>query len=206
MNLKDAGALAITLMTSHGINQRWDFYFDSAQTRLGMCSPRQRRISLSRSYVESAEEPNVRDTILHEIAHALAFEKYPHRRVGHGPEWKAIALSIGCSGSRTGKSPAHAALQGDRKHAAISGQHSFAVPLTGKEAGALSPGARVVLTAPGQKATGDVFIILRATRSGYYRALHPGTDKEWRLHVTEFRLHVDGEPLDRVSELRPLTV
>ena len=205
MDLKDAGNLAKSLMASHGVSHRWDFYFDTAQTRLGMCSPHQRRITLSRAYVESAAEPDVRDTILHEIAHAIAFEKYPHRRIGHGPEWKAIARSIGCTGSRTGKNPAHAVLQDDRKNTAFRGQHSFSAPLSGKDVGPLRPGARVVLTVTGQKVTGDVFIIIRSTRSGYYRALHPATDKEWRLHVAEFRLHVDGEPLDRVDDLHPPT-
>ena len=37
----------------------------------------------------------MRETILHEIAHALA-----PRGAGHGPVWRALAQSIGCNGSR----------------------------------------------------------------------------------------------------------
>jgi hypothetical protein len=41
------------------------------------------------------DEREVRDTILHEIAHALA-----PPGAGHGAKWQAVALSIGCSGRR----------------------------------------------------------------------------------------------------------
>lgn len=51
-------------------------------------------ITLSTAYIEAGTRESVMETILHEIAHALAGPS-----AGHGPEWKKIALSIGSNGS-----------------------------------------------------------------------------------------------------------
>jgi hypothetical protein len=52
-------------------------------------------IGLSAPVTRVHPESEVRDTILHEIAHALA-----GARAGHGPAWVATALRIGCSAER----------------------------------------------------------------------------------------------------------
>jgi predicted SprT family Zn-dependent metalloprotease len=52
-------------------------------------------ISLSRLYCLKARDDQVRDTILHEIAHALAGPKH-----NHDARWKSIARSIGCTADR----------------------------------------------------------------------------------------------------------
>jgi len=45
------------------------------------------------------DSEQVKQTILHEIAHCFAFEIYQHR--GHGFKWKQIARHIGYTGERT---------------------------------------------------------------------------------------------------------
>lgn len=45
---------------------------------------------LSQYWVDVLDEAEVRDTILHEIAHVLA-----GIRAGHGPAWKDVARSLG---------------------------------------------------------------------------------------------------------------
>lgn len=95
----DVQATANLLLNKHGLAQQgWRFKLDHARRRAGQCSYRRRTISLSKHYValNLAERPEeVLNTILHEIAHALAG---PH--TGHGPEWKATCLRIGAKPER----------------------------------------------------------------------------------------------------------
>jgi predicted SprT family Zn-dependent metalloprotease len=104
MKLTDAEALARQLMQEHGLTgadgkllplgKQWRFKFDNAVRRFGYCSHRQQTISLSRNLVELNEEPRVRNTILHEIAHALCSPKD-----GHNRNWRSMARAIGCDAS-----------------------------------------------------------------------------------------------------------
>jgi SprT protein len=95
MTLKQAEELAKRLMRLHKLPREWSFAFDRSKVRFGKCDYRRKQISLSRYLVELNGEEEVQDTILHEIAHALA-----PRGTGHGPVWRSLALSIGCNGRR----------------------------------------------------------------------------------------------------------
>lgn len=94
MQLKIAESLALSLMELHGL-KNWAFKFDSAKRRFGQCNYTSKIISLSAPLVELNEFKEVRNTILHEIAHALVEPKH-----GHDHVWKRKALEIGCDGSR----------------------------------------------------------------------------------------------------------
>lgn len=89
MEIGAAREMARGLMDEHGL-QGWQLIFDRAKRRAGVCRPGQRTIGLSRPLTELHDVAQVRDTVLHEIAHALAGPG-----VGHGPAWRAIAASIG---------------------------------------------------------------------------------------------------------------
>ena len=95
MELAAARSLAETLMRKHGLPRAWSFGFDRSKVRFGKCDYRRKLISLSSHLVALNDQPNVEETILHEIAHALA-----PPRAGHGPAWRTVALSIGCTGTR----------------------------------------------------------------------------------------------------------
>lgn len=73
----------------------WRFQFDDAVRRFGYCSYKKEIISISRNLVELNSEEKVRDTILHEIAHALC-----DRKDGHNSNWIFKARAIGCDGER----------------------------------------------------------------------------------------------------------
>ena len=64
--------LAEELMREHRVPREWSFGFDRSKVRFGKCDYRRKRISLSSHLVDLNDEYSVRDTILHEIAHALA--------------------------------------------------------------------------------------------------------------------------------------
>ncbi len=93
MDTTTAASLARGLMREHGLDG-WVFKFDRAKRRFGQCNYRTWTISLSAPLVALNSEERVRNTILHEIAHALA-PGHHHDRV-----WQATARSIGCDGSR----------------------------------------------------------------------------------------------------------
>jgi predicted SprT family Zn-dependent metalloprotease len=95
MRLQEARQLAEDLMRQHRLLPKWSFAFDRSKVRFGKCDYRKKQISLSEYLVELNEVDQVQETILHEIAHARA-----PRGAGHGPKWKALALSIGCNGRR----------------------------------------------------------------------------------------------------------
>lgn len=97
MNLHDARNMAISMMAEHGLDtpSGWTFAWDNARRRFGACSWTRKTISLSRHIVGLNDEHHVRQTVLHEIAHALA-----GTGEGHGPRWRRIAVSIGDDGSR----------------------------------------------------------------------------------------------------------
>lgn len=86
--------MARTLMAEHGL-RGWRVQLDRAKTRAGVCRFRERTIGLSAPMTRLHTEAEVRDTILHEIAHALVGPEHGHDRV-----WRAQAKAIGCSGAR----------------------------------------------------------------------------------------------------------
>jgi len=85
------------LMARHGLSC-WAFRFNRRRRAMGLCHYAHRRIELSLPFVLANGEARVRDTILHEIAHALA-----GHAAGHGPRWRAICRRIGATSQRCGQ-------------------------------------------------------------------------------------------------------
>lgn len=89
--LLDVAREARELMDRHGLND-WSFRFNAARRTIGSCREQEKVIQLSRHHAANDPSAQVTDTILHEIAHALA-----GNAAGHGPVWKAIAERIGAT-------------------------------------------------------------------------------------------------------------
>ena len=94
MDLRAALVLARALAAEHGLHD-WSVTLDRAKTRAGACRFAHRQISLSAPLTRLHTEAEVRDTILHEIAHAHVGPRH-----GHDEVWRATAVRIGCSGER----------------------------------------------------------------------------------------------------------
>ena len=90
MDFSAAALMARELMTYFGLHE-WTFGWNRRKRSLGLCRYRERRIELSAHFVRANDPAQVRETILHEIAHALAGEK-----ARHGPLWKAQCARVGC--------------------------------------------------------------------------------------------------------------
>ncbi|MBN8881466.1 SprT-like family protein [Salana multivorans] len=94
MELFEVRRMAVELLARHGLGG-WRVTFDRAKTRAGRCSFSTHEISLSAPLMRLQEYPEVRDTILHEIAHALVGPAH-----GHDEAWRTTAQRIGASGDR----------------------------------------------------------------------------------------------------------
>ncbi|NYF98372.1 SprT-like domain-containing protein [Janibacter cremeus] len=94
MDIQDARVLARELMDEHGLGD-WTLVLDRAKRRAGVCRYTDRAIGLSAHLTRLHTLDQVRDTVLHEIAHALAGP-----RAAHGPRWRATATAIGASPDR----------------------------------------------------------------------------------------------------------
>lgn len=96
MNLQDVQNLAYKLMKQHGLfDNRWRFEFDNSVKRFGCCNYTTKTISLSKKLCLLNGEPDVKDTILHEIAHALVGNAN-----GHNYIWKLKCIEIGANPKR----------------------------------------------------------------------------------------------------------
>ncbi|HTW93745.1 MAG TPA: SprT-like domain-containing protein [Tepidisphaeraceae bacterium] len=92
MNLWDARTLADRLLAHHGLAAAgWKFKWDRATRRFGCCNHHRKTISLSLALTRLNPESQVRDTLLHEIAHALT----PGH--GHNRHWKKKCVEIGAT-------------------------------------------------------------------------------------------------------------
>lgn len=91
MNANAAMLLCAQQMERFGLKD-WQFRWMRSTRTLGMCWYGTKTIGLSRRYVEINTEEHVLDTVLHEIAHAVA-----GHAANHGPLWQAIAIGIGAT-------------------------------------------------------------------------------------------------------------
>lgn len=104
----EAQQLALDLMQENGLlEEGWVFRWSRGKRQLGMAQIRRLRhpatgkliehktIKLSRHLVALNDEPAVRDTILHEIAHALAGLDNGHNHV-----WRSVCRRIGARPQR----------------------------------------------------------------------------------------------------------
>jgi predicted SprT family Zn-dependent metalloprotease len=92
--LGDASDLAKDFMKKYGLSS-WTFDFDRSKRRAGRCSYTKKKISLSMYYALKVPTEELKNTILHEIAHALVGPGHNHDEV-----WRRTAIGIGCDGNR----------------------------------------------------------------------------------------------------------
>lgn len=83
------------IMREHGLST-WKLKIGTAKRTAGMCYGARRQITLSHTLLSQWPVEEIKDTILHEIAHALT----PGDR-GHGKAWKAKCVEIGANPKRT---------------------------------------------------------------------------------------------------------
>lgn len=93
MNASEALNLLNKSLTDYQLTD-WTGKLDNARRRFGLCRMSKKQISLSRHLCALNSDAEVRDTILHEIAHALAWERHGEN-CGHDKRWQAICVEVG---------------------------------------------------------------------------------------------------------------
>ncbi|MET0813441.1 MAG: SprT-like domain-containing protein [Microbacterium sp.] len=78
------------------LDPSWSFAFDNAKRRAGLCDYTRKRISVSRYLAARYEDDDNHQTLLHEVAHAIAGPA-----AGHGAAWKRVARDLGYVGGTT---------------------------------------------------------------------------------------------------------
>ncbi|WP_345752676.1 SprT-like domain-containing protein [Microbacterium rhizophilus] len=78
------------------LDPSWTFGFDNAKRRAGLCDYTRKRITVSRYLTARYDDDTNHQTLLHEVAHALAGPA-----AGHGPAWKRVARELGYVGGAT---------------------------------------------------------------------------------------------------------
>ena len=104
MNESQVRQITIDLLKQHDLYGKVTLKFGSARSQLGSYRAGHRNgvpvriftVSMALALVNSEEE--LRDTVLHEIAHAIAGIS-----AGHGPEWKSVARRIGATPKATAR-------------------------------------------------------------------------------------------------------
>ena len=91
MDLQELEAIAERELLKHGLHD-WSFRWARTKRRQGACNYRSKRIEIAEYYASHNPPEKVLDTLLHEIAHALAGPK-----ARHGPVWKAVAKKLGAT-------------------------------------------------------------------------------------------------------------
>lgn len=71
----------------------WSYDFDNSKKQLGLCSSKRKKIFISQYNFKYYSEEKFKNTVLHEIAHALNYIEGTED--GHGPNWKKICIRIG---------------------------------------------------------------------------------------------------------------
>lgn len=92
--LDEVETLARRLMASH-LLRGWSFRFNRSKTNMGLCRFDPRIIELSVYFAERNGEAAIRDTVLHEIAHALVGPGH-----GHDAVWRRMCERVGARPER----------------------------------------------------------------------------------------------------------
>lgn len=106
------------LFVDHGLHG-WSFRWDNAKLRFGACHFGHNYISISRPLAMVNGENEIRETLLHEVAHAIAGPMHDHDRV-----WQDIAISLGASPARC-YDPNVVTEVGDHKYEAHCGECGY---------------------------------------------------------------------------------
>lgn len=91
MNISDFFTNALDLMNQHGVFEKdYHLELDRSKSRLGLCNHTKKKITISKNFVEQQDWDVIKNTVLHEIAHALVGPNHGHNHV-----WRQQAMAIG---------------------------------------------------------------------------------------------------------------
>lgn len=91
MNIQQTYDLVVDTLKQHGLREKgWTFAVSRAKGILGSCVYKTKTIKISKYLIQLGTDEEVRNTVLHEVAHALV-----GGRAGHGHIWRLKCRQIG---------------------------------------------------------------------------------------------------------------
>jgi predicted SprT family Zn-dependent metalloprotease len=96
MTITEAITLATELKNQHFELRTWSVTLHNRKRSFGTCNHLKKEIQLSRLLIPTMTDAGVKDTIIHEIAHALT------KGHGHDYTWKRKCIELGGNGQRLG--------------------------------------------------------------------------------------------------------
>jgi predicted SprT family Zn-dependent metalloprotease len=89
---------AASAMLDHGLSG-WAFGFGRGKRTLGttrvVAGATHGTVRVSRHLIAQGATATLEDTLLHEIAHAVAYQRHGRAAMNHGPLWRAVAREVG---------------------------------------------------------------------------------------------------------------
>ena len=98
MTIELAILVAKKLMSNHTELKIWKATFNNRKRAFGVCNYTKNQIELSSILIPAMSDKAVKDTIIHEISHALT---HGH---GHDDVWRSKCIELGGDGKRCGGS------------------------------------------------------------------------------------------------------
>ncbi len=87
------------LMRDHPVKRRPTLRWKALRVTAGIAYYRTYEIALSRKLL--IDEQRLRDTLIHEYAHLLAYDRFGPKAANHGPEWRTAMRELGAKPERT---------------------------------------------------------------------------------------------------------
>ena len=98
MTIVQAVKMATQMLREHNELNNWIVVLNRRKSAFGVCSYKQKEIQLSSLLISVTTEDSIKNTIIHEIAHALCPKQ------GHNRIWQRKCIELGGNGKRCGGS------------------------------------------------------------------------------------------------------
>ena len=128
MTINQAIKLTEKMMNKYPELSYWTATYNNRKRAFGVCNYTKKQIELSSLLVPAMSDEAIKDTIIHEIAHALC------PRHNHDNVWKAKCIELGGDGQRCGgSSKFKEGHVGQQKVAQQLAKYTLTCPVCGRE-------------------------------------------------------------------------
>lgn len=128
MTIYQAISLAKRLMSNYTELRDWRVTTNNRKSAFGVCSYRNTQIELSKYLIPEMTDEAIKDTIIHEIAHALT-KGHNHDRV-----WQMKCIELGGDGQRCGDHKKYkGGIKGKEEFEKKTAKYTLTCPVCGEE-------------------------------------------------------------------------
>ena len=99
--MEKLGELRTKAENLYGIDIRPEVLFNLRGQAAGQANYRATRIRFNQELLRKYKAEFINQTVPHEFAHLIAYQKFGRRIKPHGKEWKSVMIELGASPSRT---------------------------------------------------------------------------------------------------------